>query len=693
RGVWRVQVGSPPAQSPFNGPHNIPGLTQVEDFDNGGEGVAYHDASPLNDWGQYWPAEAVDIVATADAGGGYEIGNAVATEWLEYSVNVATAGTYNVEVRVASNGLGGTFHIEFNGVDKTGAMNVPNTGGWGIYQTITKTGVSLSAGQQILRIALDTSGPSGATGNFNWFNFVAASNNLPPVVSITSPANGANFTAPASIVINASASDSDGSITKVEFYQGTTLLNTDVASPYTFTWSNVAAGSYTLTAKAYDNASPAAVTTSSPINVTVSGGSTQTPFLGSPFQIPTTIQVEDFDNGGEGVAYHDLSPNNDWGQYRPFEAVDIVATADTGGGYEIGNALGSEWLEYTVNVATAGTYNVDARVASNGQGGTFHIEFNGVDKTGVMSVPNTGGWSVYQTITKTGVSLSAGQQILRIALDTSGPSGATANFNWIRITSGSSNQPPAVSITSPANGASYNAPASIVINATASDSDGSITKVEFYQGTTLLNTDLASPYTFTWSNVAAGSYMLTAKAYDNASPAAVTTSTQINITVVNGSPFTITLQSEDFDSGGQNVAYFDLTLGNDFGAYRIAEDVDIFSPVSDAGGGYGVGNAWTGEWLKYTFNIPTAGTYTIEVRVASDGPGGTFHIEFNVVDRTGARTAPNTGGWDTWQTILITGVTLNAGQQVMRLSLDTNGGQFYPAIANFNYIRLTRTGP
>jgi len=329
-------------------------------------------------------------------------------------------------------------------------------------------------------------------------------------------------------------------------------------------------------------------------------------------------------------------------------------------------------------------------VASNGQGGTFHIEFNGVDKTGAMNVPNTGGWGIYQTITKTGVSLSAGQQILRIALDTSGPSGATANFNWIRITSGGTNQPPAVSITSPANGASYTAPASIVINATASDSDGSITKVEFYQGTTLLNNDVASPYTFTWSNVAAGSYTLTAKAYDNASPAAVTTSTPINITIVD---FTITLQSEDFDSGGQNVAYFDVTPGNDFGAYRTAEDVDIFSPVSDAGGGYGVGNAWAGEWLKYTFNIPTAGTYTIEVRVASDGPGGTFHIEFNGVDRTGARTAPNTGGWDTWQTILITGVTLNAGQQVMRLSLDTNGGQFYPAIANFNYIRLTRTGP
>ena len=91
--------------------------------------------------------------------------------------------------------------------------------------------------------------------------------NLAPTVSITSPANNAVFTAPASITINASASDSDGTISKVEFYQGTTLLNTDTAAPFSFAWNNVAAGTYSLTAKATDNSN--AVATSSPINVTV----------------------------------------------------------------------------------------------------------------------------------------------------------------------------------------------------------------------------------------------------------------------------------------------------------------------------------------------------------------------------------------------------------------------------------------
>jgi hypothetical protein len=81
----------------------------------------------------------------------------------------------------------------------------------------------------------------------------AASTNINPTVSITSPVNNTEIDAPASITINATAADADGTVTKVEFYQGTTLLGTDLTSPYSFTWSNVAIGNYALNAKAYDN--------------------------------------------------------------------------------------------------------------------------------------------------------------------------------------------------------------------------------------------------------------------------------------------------------------------------------------------------------------------------------------------------------------------------------------------------------
>ncbi|PYV44646.1 MAG: hypothetical protein DMG06_05675, partial [Acidobacteria bacterium] len=91
-----------------------------------------------------------------------------------------------------------------------------------------------------------------------------------PTVSITGPSNGAAFTAPADITITADASDTDGSISQVDFYQGTTLLGSDNSFPYSFAWNSVAAGSYTLTAKATDD--KGIPTSSSPVNVTVNAG-------------------------------------------------------------------------------------------------------------------------------------------------------------------------------------------------------------------------------------------------------------------------------------------------------------------------------------------------------------------------------------------------------------------------------------
>ena len=90
--------------------------------------------------------------------------------------------------------------------------------------------------------------------------------NTPPSVSITAPTAGASFPAPANITINADASD-DGSVAKVEFFNGGALLGSDTTSPYSFAWNNVPGGNYTLTAKATDNLG--ATTTSAPVAVSV----------------------------------------------------------------------------------------------------------------------------------------------------------------------------------------------------------------------------------------------------------------------------------------------------------------------------------------------------------------------------------------------------------------------------------------
>jgi hypothetical protein len=145
-----------------------------------------------------------------------------------------------------------------------------------------------------------------------------------------------------------------------------------------------------------------------------------------------TVQFEDYDSGGSGVAYFDTTSGNSGGVYRS-DNVDIQATSDTGGGYNIGWVKATEWLDYTRTISATGTYALDVRVASNGAGGTFHINVDGVNVTGSMTVPGTGGWQTWTTITKTGVALTAGEHVFKVVMDTNGATGSVGNFNWFTI--------------------------------------------------------------------------------------------------------------------------------------------------------------------------------------------------------------------------------------------------------------------
>ena len=172
---------------------------------------------------------------------------------------------------------------------------------------------------------------------------------------------------------------------------------------------------------------PAGGATSTPTRTpTASAGQSAYP-SGVAWAVPGTIQAEDFDLGGETVAYHDLETANQGGQYRTADGVDVEVTSDTGGGYNVGWTRTDEWLEYTVNVAAAGNYTLTERVASGATTGSFRVEFNGVDKTGTVAVPNTGGWQTYQSLSQT-VNLSAGTQVMRVYF-----TGNDANVNYFTL--------------------------------------------------------------------------------------------------------------------------------------------------------------------------------------------------------------------------------------------------------------------
>jgi hypothetical protein len=216
--------------------------------------------------------------------------------------------------------------------------------------------------------------------------------------------------------------ESDGQPT-VEVYKGATLLRTytyplgDAA--LSFTIANVALNSGDAI-KLVGRRNAGAAARIDKVVLTPSTGSGTayqgTPFSGTPIALPKVFFPSDFDRGGQNVAYFDTTSGNAGNLYRTSDSVDIRANTDSqGNGYEIYNFEKGEWLAYTVNVATSGTYDLAIRASNNWTlPVSFHIEIDGSNVTGTVSVPNTGGWRIYQWVGKQGVDLAAGKHVLKV---------------------------------------------------------------------------------------------------------------------------------------------------------------------------------------------------------------------------------------------------------------------------------------
>ncbi|KAA3618385.1 MAG: T9SS C-terminal target domain-containing protein [Calditrichaeota bacterium] len=250
--------------------------------------------------------------------------------------------------------------------------------------------------------------------------------------------------------------------------------------------------------------------------------SQQLPFHGSPAAIPGIIEAEDFDTGGENVAYHDTDQSNNGGQYRSDSAVDIERTTD--GGFNIGWTQPGEWLEFTVFVQRGGSYRFEFRIASASSGGDFYLEFDGKNATGTVHFPATNGWQNWETVTIAEIVLAPGEQVMRFVCESDG-----FNLDYINIVHANKN-PPTVEFTAPQDGASFAFGEDIQLAATALDSNGSIEKVEFYANDKIIGADITEPYTWQWASPATGKYDLVAIAVDNEGSIGV--SKKVDITVL-----------------------------------------------------------------------------------------------------------------------------------------------------------------
>jgi len=394
----------------------------------------------------------------------------------------------------------------------------------------------------LIAVATDSSGNTLTSNPV--IIIVSNAGNIPPKDSITLPLNNATFITPASIVINATATDVGIGIYKVDFYENGVLLGTSTSSPYTFTWVDAPVGNYTLTVVATNTAGQS--TTSASVNIVVINPVLPTVNITSPannssFLPLSTIVINasaaysagsitkvDFYNNNTLLGTSITSPYSFSWPNVPYGIDTLTAKATTNNGNTVVST------PVVINVVPAACTGIDASgdfsYSVYTYSGIVYYRFHPL-----ASVIGSSSAIIYLTTTGSGtypgynMTASGGDFIYSATIST----GTTTSFYFsYAVPSGgqrnSSTNPqsyvagtvcvagaPSVSITSPANAASFTAPATITIDANASDITDTVVKVDFYYGNTLIGSDSSSPYTINWTNVAAGSYNLTAVATGN----------------------------------------------------------------------------------------------------------------------------------------------------------------------------------
>jgi hypothetical protein len=419
--------------------------------------------------------------------------------------------------------------------------------------------------------------------------------NAPPAVSIASPSNGATFTAPASVPIEANAIDSDGSIASVTFRVDGVPLSTDTAAPFTASWTGVGAGTYVLTAMATDNLGATAL--SAPVTITVD-------------PVPGRLNMALAANGGVATASSTFSP-----AYPASAAINgdrKGVSFGAGGGWNDGtvNAF-PDWIEVAFNGAkTIDEVSVFSLQDNYGSPveptptmtfslwglRAFTVEYwDGAAWAAAPGGAVTNNNLVWRNLVITPVTTTKIRVHITAALN--GYSRVVEVEAWGVPAGGAppDNSPPSVSITSPSNGATFTAPATITIDATAADADGTVQKVEFFANGLSIGTDTTSPYSIAWNVATAGGYELTAVATDDDN--ASTTSTGVSITV---SPSTERLNVALAANGGVATASSTLSAG-----YAPSGAIN----GDRTGSGWGSGAGWNDgtpnafpDWIEVAFD-------------------------------------------------------------------------------------------
>ncbi len=512
----------------------------------------------------------------------------------------------------------------------------------------------------------NNSGDEGDYAQVSFFelNVTHGVANNEPSIQITAPANNQSFIERQDILIEATASDSDGTVSKVEFYQGGTKLGEDNTEPFSFNWENVAAGNYDLTAVATDNAG--AANTSAVVKIEVNAQPTR---YEAPYDIPRFQEFLAECKLQAPTSSTAATPSEIMNGYTSefFYVADGDKIAFNQSGASMRTELRNEtnWILSEGNRSLHGKINIVEQTCDQVTVVQIHDDANAgagpnkpllriykhltrepsnhlwaaikTDATGDNTAqydlgPDPDGYFSFDVLLVDGNMVIAidGEEMLNedvsfwdfpsywkagVYLQDDGE--ATAHFDELYEGDGTAvNHHPMVTITSPENNAGFESGGDIVIAAEAFDTDGTITKVEFYQGNQKLGEDNTAPYEITWENVQLGDYTISATATDD--DGATATSLGIDIAVGVSYALNVTIAGEGTVSRNPDgESYDENTVVSLFATPATGYLFDGWS--GDLSGRQNPMSITMDAEKNVTANFVAASTYTLTTSVVGEG--------------------------------------------------------------------------
>ena len=390
----RINVSGTTKREPYNGTAvQLPGVVMKAEYDKGASGVAYSSASR-------------STTSTVKDGA-----------WMDYTVDVKEDGVYTLDAEVAASKTGGLFHLAEYSVDKleflTEFIEVPKTGGTTKFVNVHgQLQVPLTAGRHTFTLMVDKGGFCIKSLAFSRYE---EDKSISVTINSVKPSTISVGDSTVITVTPRPSSASSSPIANVKIYANSMLIATLTEAPYSFVYYPEVMGSYSITAIATDSLGKSKTSATKTLKV----NGKRTPYKNA-ITLPGIVQAENFDQGGEGLSFHD-SDSNDEGdaKYRTDnEGLDLVKGNN---GNAIGYTAKGEWTEYSVNVTEPGEYSFSATCSngSNSNGG-FTISLvkgSTVTKIATVTVTPTGGWGTYKVM-KGNLTrkLSEGEQILRFTI-------------------------------------------------------------------------------------------------------------------------------------------------------------------------------------------------------------------------------------------------------------------------------------